>query len=315
MTVKEKIPVWLDCDPGTDDAFAILLILRNPRFNVIGMSSVHGNAPLKFTTHNILVIMDELKKYDFPVYEGSERPLINPPQNAANIHGLNGLGDVPNPKITISQLKHDKLYLEAIRDAAYAHSEKLLLLATGTLTNLSHLLTAYPDIVDHVRYLSIMGGSFGFGNVTPYAEFNFFVDPHATRHVVREFASKILLAPLNVTHTVLANDQVRSEVGLHLKFFEQLLDFSNKTNPDGTDGPPVHDPVAVFIALGAIDEEDYHDGVEYGLEWKEVSLDIVIDGDHAGEVVVGQGPKSKVFSKVNVQLLWSMVNEALTLNV
>lgn len=89
---NQQIPIWLDCDPGNDDAFAILLSVFSPRYKLLGISTVHGNAPLHMTTHNTLAVLDLLNIFNVKVYEGEGKPLVNAPRYALDVHGVTGIG-------------------------------------------------------------------------------------------------------------------------------------------------------------------------------------------------------------------------------
>lgn len=307
MTVNEKIPVWFDCDPGTDDAFGLLLALLNKHFQVVGITSVHGNATVENTTVNILTILDKLGKSQVPVYKGAARPLEREPVHAGYIHGDSGLGVTDVPKTHTAKLSTDKPYLEAMYDAIKEH-QNIVLICTGTLTNVAQLVSKYPDVVERVRYVSAMGGSFGFGNISPFAEFNFFADPEAAKDVVEAFGNKIVLSPLNITHTALATIEVRDEIKKRLPFFSSIIEFSYKTNLEyggKTYGPPVHDPVAVYVLLALVTDE------EYGVEWRDVAIDVCIKGERSGETTEKNNgtliEKAKVAVKLDTNKFWSMI--------
>ncbi|RLV93448.1 Uridine nucleosidase [Spathaspora sp. JA1] len=291
---KKSIPIWLDCDPGNDDVFAILLVLFHPRFNLLGISTVHGNAPLHMTTHNTLGILDLLQVYNVKVYSGSSKPLSIPPHFAFGIHGTTGLGGVTLPKHTINQVTKDMDYIEAIRLAILENESEICLVCTGTLTNIYKLITKYPEVKDKIKYVAIMGGGFEFGNVTPYAEFNFHTDPHAAELVIHEFGNKVILTPLNLTHTVVATEYIRNQIydknkrsSNIRKFFRDILMFYGKAYAENfgmKQGPPLHDPLALYSLLPFVDDSFE----EYGYKYVQQPIKVILDGEHQGETVKQQ---------------------------
>ncbi|KAI3406325.1 URH1 [Candida oxycetoniae] len=296
MTLQ-KIPIWLDCDPGNDDAFAILLAVFDPRFQLLGISTVHGNAPLKCTTHNTVALLDILNTFHVKVYAGEELPLLNEPRFALDIHGKTGIGGAKLPLHTKNKPvnKQSLSYLEAMYNTIVSFQDQICIVCTGTLTNLAKLILKYPKVCNKIKYVSIMGGSFDMGNATPFAEFNFHTDPHAVQIVLDNLQDKIILTPLNLTHKVIANKQVRSQIYDELdekkgssvrKNFHDILMFFSKTYAANDDemfeGPPLHDPIAVYSLLPLVHENPK----EYGYVYIRRMLRIELEGEHLGETVV-----------------------------
>lgn len=195
---EKGVPIWLDCDTGHDDAFAILLAGQSPGVRFLGISTVFGNAALPHTTYNSRAILKAINRDDVPVYAGAARPLLREPCHAPDIHGESGLDGttcLPHPSV---EAKTDKNAVDAIHDALIAEQPGTAwLVATGALTNVAALFAKYPGLVDHICGLSIMGGAVGggftnaplgtvldkdrFGNHTPFAEFNIYCDPDAAQ--------------------------------------------------------------------------------------------------------------------------------------
>lgn len=294
MTITEKIPIWLDCDPGNDDAFAILLAIFNPRFNLLGISTVHGNAPLTMTTRNTLGILDILKVNNIRVYEGSTTPLQKPPHYALEVHGSAGIGGVIIPEETINKICHDMSYLEAMKEAILQYEGKICLICTGTLTNIAKLIEKYPELKAKIRFVSIMGGAFGFGNITPHAEFNFHTDPHAAEYVIEQLGDKVILTSLNLTHKTVATEEIRRKLynetshttnsEIRKSFYAILMFYANVyyTLFGMKSGPPVHDPLAVFSLLPFID----NDFESYGYKYRRRRVKIITEGIRQGESVI-----------------------------
>ena len=233
-------PILLDCDPGHDDAIAMLLALGSSELELRGITTVAGNQTLEKTTANAIRVL-ELAGADIPVAAGADRPLVRAPYVAADVHGETGLDgpDLPPPRG------------EPVADHAVDFlAERVAgttLVATGPLTNVALLLARYPDA--RPERLVLMGGAIAEGNVTPAAEFNIWADPEAAARV---FASDldVTMVGLDVTHQALVTaahaDRLRANgriggvvadlLGFYGAFHKQVYDF---------DGSPIHDAVAV----------------------------------------------------------------------
>lgn len=191
-----KIPVWMDCDTGTDDAIAIMLANGLDELEILGLSSVCGNTTQEnayWNTHRINGLMGT----SYPVYRGAEKPLMVPLHTAAHVHGENGLGDVELPVPENAAVLPESAW-DALYACAKAHPHELRLAATGPLTNVAIAFSKYPDLPSLLHSVTLMGGSAGRGNVTPAAEFNFYADPQAAAIVFRSGA-KIVMCGLDVT--------------------------------------------------------------------------------------------------------------------
>jgi len=241
-------PIILDCDPGHDDALAIALALASPALQVLGITTVAGNAPLTKTTRNALRVLALLGRTDVPVAPGAERPLVREPWVPVEFHGESGLdgADLPEPAAATVPERAVELTARLIRGAA----EPVTLVATGPLTNVALFLRGFPDLAGRVAAISVMGGSLGEGNTTASAEFNIWQDPEAAA-IVFQSGIPILLSTLDVTHQalVLPPDVARFEaLGTRTGMvFADLMRFFAVHHRDryGWNGPPVHDAVAV----------------------------------------------------------------------
>lgn len=244
------IPVVLDCDPGHDDAFAIWLAAGHPNLRLLGITTVGGNGRLVHTTHNARVVCTVAGIKDVPIAAGSDSPLVRALSPAADIHGENALGgpELPEPRVDLDPRGAFGLLRETISGSA----EPVTVLATGPLTNIALLLRLYPDLAPKIAQIAWMGGSTGRGNVTPYAEFNAWVDPEAAAVV---FASgvPVSMVGLNVTHQALVTPEVLDQLGAvgnaTSSFAVELLKFFRDTyqRAEGMVAPPLHDPVAVAL--------------------------------------------------------------------
>jgi pyrimidine-specific ribonucleoside hydrolase len=242
------IPIILDCDPGHDDALAIVLALARPELRMLAITTVAGNAGLERTTRNALRVLTLLGRTDVPVAAGAERPLAREPWVPVAFHGDSGLdgADLPEPAVAATQVGALELASGLLR----ASEEPVTLVATGPLTNIALLLRAAPDLRDRIAAISLMGGSLGEGNTTASAEFNIWADPEAAA-IVFESGIPITMVGLDVTHQalVLPADIARLD-GLGTRagrVFADLLRFFAIHHRDryGWDGPPIHDAVAV----------------------------------------------------------------------
>ena len=190
--------VVLDCDPGHDDAVAILVAARLT--DLVAITTVSGNAPVAATTANALAVA-ELIGCTVPVSPGADRPLVAEPWHAAGIHGPGGLRGTHLPPPT---RRPDRLTAAERLLVESRHADPLWIVATGPLTNVALALRADPSLAARLAGISVMGGGLAFGNTTPAAEFNIWADPEAADVVLRSGA-RLLLCPLDVTHQVLAD--------------------------------------------------------------------------------------------------------------
>ncbi len=192
----EKIPVWIDCDTGVDDAVAIMLAHALEELSVVGLSATCGNQTLERTFRNTSRIC-RLIGADYRVFPGAEKPLLRPLENASMFHGQNGLGDVdfplPDPYVPEKTPAWD-----AILASAQAYPGQLRLVATGPLTNAATALTLHPELAGLLHSILLMGGAAAGGNVTPAAEFNIHADPEAAQ-IVFTSGVPIVMCGLDVT--------------------------------------------------------------------------------------------------------------------
>jgi inosine-uridine nucleoside N-ribohydrolase len=233
--------VLIDCDPGHDDAIALLLALASPEIDVVGVTTVAGNQTLEKTTANAIRVLDFVGRDDIPVAAGADRPLLREPFVAAYVHGETGLDgpDLPPPQRAPVEDHAVDFLAERVSGTT--------LVAVGPLTNVALLFARYPEA--RPERLVIMGGAIGLGNVTPAAEFNIWADPEAAARV---FASGVDLAviPLEVTHqALLMNDDAERlrTSGRTGRMVAELYDFFHRFHADtyGFGGSPIHDAVAV----------------------------------------------------------------------
>jgi pyrimidine-specific ribonucleoside hydrolase len=244
--------VILDCDPGHDDALAILLACASPELDILGITTVAGNAGLANTTRNALRVLTLLGRTDIPVAAGAERPLVRDSLVQPAFHGESGLDGADLPEATVGARSETAIELTAA--LVRASSRPITLVPTGPLTNIALFLRAFPALRERIGAISLMGGSLGVGNTTASAEFNIWQDPEAAA-IVFDAGVPILMAGLDVTHRalVLPADIARLDaLGTRTgRVFADLMRFFAIHHRDryGWEGPPIHDAVAVGVLV------------------------------------------------------------------
>jgi inosine-uridine nucleoside N-ribohydrolase len=241
------IPVLIDCDPGQDDALALLLALGSPELDVIGVSAVAGNQTVDKTTVNALRVLELAGRADIPVAAGADGPLVGKLVVAADAHGETGLDGVDLPPPRAEPVPgHAKDFLGATLED---FDEAVTLVALGPLTNIALLLEEHPEAAAQIDRLVLMGGAIHEGNQTPSAEFNIWIDPEAAAQVFRS-GLDVTMVGLDVTNKAVLSsadaDGLRG-TGPVAEAAADMLDFYlgfyNETYDHG--GAPIHDAVAV----------------------------------------------------------------------
>ena len=315
--------VWLDCDPGHDDAMAIILAAYGEPYddsndfrtgdssiNLIGVSTVCGNQTVEKTTDNALRMLNIINRNDVPVYRGADKPLTRPKRNCPEIHGESGLDgpDIP----AAPRGAHPTPAVVAMAEALLSGdpADKPTLVATGALTNVALLFSVYPEVIDRLSELVIMGGAYqGLGNTGPTAEFNIQCDPEAAHIVFEAGLKSLVMVPLEVTHTVLVTPKIREGFkdsrlfkGLRLRLLlDELMHFFEESYKKvfGFEHPPLHDPVAVFYVM-----------CPHFFKTKRMRVDIDCGQLCAGTTVCdhygmsGKEPNVTVCTEVDVEAFW-----------
>jgi len=246
-----KIPVIMDCDPGHDDAIALILAYSSKKLDIKAITTTAGNQTVEKTTINALKIMTFLGA-EVPVAMGCTKPLFRDLIIAPEVHGETGLDGpvLPEPAYEKSELHAVELMAETIR----LSTDKITIIPTGALTNVALFLTTYPELKSNIEQISLMGGACWGGNWTAAAEFNILVDPEAAR-IVFESGIPIIMSGLDVTHKALITDEDRerfrntgTKAGV---LVAELLDFFARFHDDNFNfgGSPLHDPCAVAWLL------------------------------------------------------------------
>lgn len=243
-----QIPVWIDCDPGVDDAAAIFLSDWLEELEIIGISAVAGNAVLDLTTENALRICGLIGK-PYPVYRGASDPLMRPYEAGESFHGADGLGgaSLPEPKRKAESFPA----WDALYEAAKQAEGKLELITLGPLTNIAIALSKHPDLPQYLHRIFMMGGSATRGNCTPSAEFNIHADPEAAQIVFRCPVPKVMCG-LEVTEQAFLTAEEIQKIGSHddkpvCRFIREATpDLLRKNVAAGQGGWCVHDACPVL---------------------------------------------------------------------
>ena len=247
--------IIIDCDPGQDDAVALFLAMASPaELEILGITAVAGNVPLKLTQRNVRLMCDIAGRGDIPVFAGCDRPMVRELLTAEKVHGETGIDgvDIVEP-VTPLQEKHAVDFIvDTLRNA---DDESVTLVPTGPLTNIGTAIDRAPEVLPKIRQLVIMGGAMREGgNYSPSAEFNILVDPHAA-DIVFNCGRPITSMGLDVTHQVLStrarverirqlgNPVAEATAGM-LGFFER-----HDSRKYGVEGAPLHDPCTIAWLL------------------------------------------------------------------
>ncbi len=260
-------PIIIDCDPGKDDAIALFLALACPQqLNILGITTVSGNVPLALTYRNARLICEIAQCSEIPVFAGAKLPLKRALVTAENVHGSSGLEgiEIHQPKAAkLKQNAHDFI----CKTLAASADNEITLVATGPLTNIALMINKAPQLVGKIKEIVLMGGAFREGgNLSPSAEFNMAVDPHAAE-IVFNCKRPLTVMGLDVTHQVRANkarrENIRKIKNKVAQSTANLLDYSHMgvNNRYAELGAPVHDPCTIAYLL----EPELFRGVECNL--------------------------------------------------
>jgi inosine-uridine nucleoside N-ribohydrolase len=255
-------PVLLDCDPGHDDAIALLLTLASDELELLGVTTVAGNQTLAKTTANAIRVLELAGRGEIPVAAGADRPLVREPRVAADVHGETGLDgpDLPPPQAEPSSRHAVDFLAERVAGTT--------LVATGPLTNVALLLARHPGT--RPERIVLMGGAIAEGNVTPAAEFNIWADPEAAQRVFTS-GIDVTMVGLDVTHKALVSSAEAEKLraaGRIGQVVAELLDFYGGFHRAtyGWDGSPIHDAVAVAHVIDPTLLETQHVNVRIDCE-------------------------------------------------
>jgi pyrimidine-specific ribonucleoside hydrolase len=311
MSGGTPTPVLLDCDPGHDDAVAILLALGSPGVRLLGITTCFGNCAVEDATHNAQRVLALVGREDVPVAQGAAGPMRGEVALGNYVHGVSGLDGPVLPEPTVPPVAETAT--ELLERCLVESTEPVTVVVTGPMTNLGVLLSQSPDLVARIREIVFMGGSTERGNHTPTAEFNTFADPEALDVVLRA-GVPVRMVGLNLTHQALATPEVVErmsamphEVGrtcaAWMGFFgdsyERIWEF---------EAPPVHDPCTIAALLDPS-----------VIRWRECFVAVELDGTWTrGTTVVDlfgrlpdQAPNASVAMDLDAGRYWDLVLAAL----
>ncbi|OOE35463.1 pyrimidine-specific ribonucleoside hydrolase RihA [Salinivibrio kushneri] len=242
-------PIIIDCDPGHDDAIALVMACALPQLDIKAVTTSAGNQTPDKTLYNARRILTLLQQTHIPIAGGAHKPLTRELIIADNVHGESGLDGpaLPEPTMDADPGNAVNLMGRVLQDA----DQPITLVATGPLTNVALLLAAYPDLTNRIKRIVLMGGGVTFGNWTPAAEFNIYVDPEAADRVFRA-GIPITMFGLDVTHQALVKDEdvasIRAIDNPVAQTVAGWLDFFMRYHRDPKwrlDGSPLHDPCTI----------------------------------------------------------------------
>jgi len=285
--------IIIDADPGVDDAFAIMLALKSDKLKIEAITTVAGNCSLDNATKNSLKILDLINRKDIPVYKGMDKALKKDNGNADYVHGNNGLGGIKyKPIIGTVEDGHAVDYLI---ESVNGNPGEITIVAIGPLTNIASAINKDKNFAKNVKELVIMGGSIDKGNITPVAEFNFYIDPDAAKIVFDSDFKNITMIGLDVTTKVPLNKNLEqlllnmdNEIAKFLYDITRVgADFDRKV---GFDGFILNDPLTIGYLI---------DSSILKLKCAKVNIDI--DGKTEGKSRVNFVEKSNCKVAVGVK--------------
>ncbi|MFC2572852.1 uridine-preferring nucleoside hydrolase UriH [Actinomyces oris] len=303
--------ILLDCDPGHDDAVAMMLAWGNPSIELLGVTTVGGNQTLDKVTRNALSVATVVGMHDVPIAAGCRLPLVRPVEIAPDVHGDSGLDGVelPEPAVELDPRHGVDLIIETIMSN---EPGTVTLVPTGPLTNIAMAARKEPRIVERVQEVVLMGGGYHVGNWSPVAEFNIKVDPEAA-HIVFNEKWPIVMVGLDLTHQALATDEVAERIaavpGSVSQFTLGLFTFFRKAYQDaqGFEFPPVHDPCTLAYLIDPTI-----------VETVKVPVDVELNGSLTTGMTVADfrapAPEdchTKVATRLDAPRFWGLVVDAI----
>ena len=305
-----SVPILLDCDPGHDDAVAILLACGSPAIELRAVTTTFGNTDVAHTTRNALQVLDLAGASDVPVAAGAAGPLSGAAVFGHDIHGASGLGGAALPPPSREPDPREAVALMA--DTIATSERPLTIVATGPITNVARLLRERAELRPRIAEIVFMGGSTVRGNRMPYAEFNAFSDPEALDVCLRS-GVPIRMVGLNLTHQALATPAIVERIaavpgvlgqvtsawmGFYGASYQRVCSF---------DAPPVHDPctIAALAAPSLIGWQEAYVAVELDGRWTRGAT--VVDLDNR----LGEAPNCRVAMTLDVAGYWDLVLDAL----
>jgi len=299
--------VIVDCDPGHDDALAIMLAHGNPEVELLAITTVAGNQTLDRTTLNARRVCTAAGIVEVPIAAGCDGPLLRELVTAGEVHGASGLDGVEWPEPAVHVVPDHAV--DVIVDQVMAAPGEVTLIPTAPLTNIALALRREPRIASAVREVVLMGGSFTRGNVSPAAEFNIYVDPEAATAVFTA-GWPLTMVGLDLTHQARVTSDVMERItalGTPLAtIVTQLMRFYGRSSA-AQGGPPLHDPCAVarVIDPGIMACRDAFVAIETQGQWTR-GMTVT---DFAGRL--GRAANAAVATELNVPAFWDLMLDAL----
>ena len=307
---KQKI--ILDCDPGHDDATAIMMAAKHPKLDLLWITTVRGNQTLEKITNNALAVCQYLD-LDVEVYKGMSVPMVIPGRPVEDrVHGDSGLDGPVFAELT--RKASSTHALEFIIDTLMASDGDIILVPTGPLTNIAMAMRLQPKIVDKIQAIVLMGGSYGLGNVTPAAEFNIWADGEAA-HVVFNSGVPVTMMGLDVTRKVLCLpsviERMRKIDNPASKLFVDMMEFFNigQKATFGWEGAPLHDPTTIAYLIDptvvTVDTMNTNIDIRSEQSYGRTNCDIFHMSD--------QPKDSTVALNIDVEKFWDIVEQCIRL--
>jgi inosine-uridine nucleoside N-ribohydrolase len=306
-------PVIIDCDPGQDDAIALLLALASPdEIDLRGITCVAGNVPLSLTTRNARIVVELSGRTDVPIHAGCARPLLRPLSTMERAHGKTGLDGYgwPEPTLPLAETHAVDFIIETCLAAA---DGTITLCPIGPMTNVATAIVKERRILAKLREIAFMGGAALIpGNITPVAEFNIYTDPHAAR-IVLESGVPLTMFGLDVTYKAITTpDRLRAIRNIGTRVGDAaaaMLSFYDRTDIErfGVPGGPLHDPcvVAYLLRPALFTGKDCHVMVETG---SELTMGQTV-ADWWG--VTGKAPTCRVITGIDADGYYALIRERL----
>lgn len=301
------VPIVLDCDPGHDDAVAILLAVGSPAIDLRAVTTCFGNCSVQDATRNALRILTLAGATDVPVAQGASGPLSGEVALGNYVHGASGLDGPEMPEPAFAPVGMDAVDL--IREVLDESEQPVTLVVTGPMTNVARLVRDHPPVRSQIREVIFMGGSTERGNHTPAAEFNTYADPEAL-DVVLSSGVPVRMVGLNLTHQALATPEIVDRMrgmehhvgrvctewmGFFGSSYNRIWEF---------DAPPVHDPctVAALIDPGVIEWRDAFIAVELQGKWTRGATVVDIHRRYPD-----LAPNAQVAMRLDADRYWDLV--------
>jgi len=307
--MNKRRKLILDCDPGHDDAVAIILAGKNPLFELMGITVESGNQTLPKTGRNALNLCQYLK-IDVPVCLGASTPIIKEVEVCEAIHGESGLDGFEFPVLT---KEFDPRHaVDFIIESILNSDEKVTVVTTGPMTNLALAMRMNPQIIENIEEVVLMGGSYQNGNVTPAAEFNIYCDPEAA-HIVFHSSLKVTMVGLDVTRKVLVLPEIVERMeniqnDASLLFTKLMRVFNeNQKRVFGFEGAPLHDPVTIaYLIDPSLLEVDFvhcEIDISHGSSYGRTNCDMFS--------YLNLPENTYVAKDINVKKFWDIIENAL----